>query len=74
VHARRTGILPDEFRPQIFNVKTPHSVGTVLVDGSVRATWRLDGTTVRWKPLEPLPRTVRREIDAEASALTAFCS
>lgn len=74
VHARRTGIVPEEFRPQIFNVKTPHSVGTVLVDGSVRATWRLDGTTVRWEPLEPLPRAVRREIDAEAAALTAFCS
>ena len=74
VHARRTGIVPEAFRPQIFNVKTPHSIGTVLVDGRVRATWKLDGSTIRWEPLEPLPRSVRRDIDAEASALTAFCS
>ena len=36
VHARRTGILPEEYRPRIFNTKNPHSAPTFLVDGSCR--------------------------------------
>ena len=35
-HCRRSGILPEEFRTTIFHTKIPQSVGTVLVDGSVR--------------------------------------
>ena len=38
VHARRTGILPEEYRPRVFSTKTPHSVGTFLVDGAVAGT------------------------------------
>jgi hypothetical protein len=33
VHARRTGVLPEPYRPRIFSTKTPHSFGTFLVDG-----------------------------------------
>ena len=40
VHARRTLILPEEFRPRVFNTKTPHSVNTFLLDGQVAGTWR----------------------------------
>ena len=40
VHARRTGILPEEHRPKLFNTKTPHSFDTFLVDGRVAGTWR----------------------------------
>ena len=37
VHARRTGLLPEAYRPRVFSTKNPFSVGTVLVDGRVVA-------------------------------------
>ena len=40
VHARRTQILPERFRPRVFDVKTPHSLPTFLVDGAVAGAWR----------------------------------
>jgi hypothetical protein len=72
VHARRTGILPEEYRPLVFNVKTPHSVNTFLVDGRVAGTWRYEQGRVRLDPFEPVPRGVRRELDEEAKRLAAF--
>jgi hypothetical protein len=42
VHARRTQILPERFRPLVFNTKTPHSVATFLIDGQVAGTWRYE--------------------------------
>src|SRR5918994_5323105 len=42
VHCRRTQILPEEYRPLVFNVKTPHSVNTFLIDGRVAGTWRYE--------------------------------
>ena len=42
VHARRTGILPEEHRPKIFGIKTPHSFPTFLIDGQVAGTWRYE--------------------------------
>jgi hypothetical protein len=72
VHARGTGILPEEYRPLIFNVKTPNSANTFLVDGRVAGTWRYDEGRVKLDPLEPVPRGVRRELDQEAKRLAAF--
>jgi hypothetical protein len=72
VHARRTQILPERYRAQVFNTKMPQSIGTFLVDGQVAGTWRYDGQRVTTAAFEPLPRTVRREVDAEAAALAAF--
>jgi hypothetical protein len=72
VHARRTQILPERFRSQIFNTKMPQSIGTFLVDGQVAGTWRLDDGRVTTNGFEPLPKAVRREIDSEAAALAAF--
>jgi hypothetical protein len=72
VHARRTGILPEEYRPLVFNVKTPHSVNTFLVDGRVAGTWRYEQGRVCLDPFEPVPRGVRRELDEEAKRLAAF--
>jgi hypothetical protein len=74
VHTRRTGIVPGGIRPQIFNTKMPQSIGTVLVDGRVAATWSLDGGRVRVTPLVPIPRRWRRDVEAEADALAAFCA
>ena len=69
VHARRTGILPEEYRPCVFSTKTPHSVGTFLVDGAVAGTWRYDRgkvTTSEFKRLDP---GTRREVREEAERL-----
>jgi hypothetical protein len=74
VHARRTGIVPEDIRPLIFNTKTPQSVGTVLVDGRVAATWRPDGDAIRVEPLVPIPRRWQRGVADEADALAAFCA
>ena len=44
VHARRTGILPEEHRPKIFHTRAPQSFPTFLVDGAVAGTWKfVDG-------------------------------
>ena len=72
VHARRTGILPEEHRPQVFNVKTPHSVNTFLVDGQVAGTWRYEKGRVSPEPFGRLPKAVRKEVDEEAERLAAF--
>jgi hypothetical protein len=56
----------------VFNTKTPHSVPTFLVAGAVAGTWRYKGDRVELKPLEPLPRGVRRELEDEAAQLSAF--
>ncbi|HKX25768.1 MAG TPA: crosslink repair DNA glycosylase YcaQ family protein, partial [Actinomycetota bacterium] len=72
VHARRTQVLPEDYRPLVFNTKTPHSVPTFLVDGAVAGTWRYERGKVRLEPFAPLPRPVRREVEDEAQALAAF--
>jgi len=72
VHARRTGILPEEHRPKVFSKKTPHSVGTFLVDGAVAGTWWYEGGTVRTEPFERLDAATRRELAEEAERLAAF--
>jgi Winged helix DNA-binding domain len=69
VHARRTGILPEEYRPLIFSTKTPHSVGTFLVDGSVAGTWRYEGGRVETTPFRRLDRATSRDLAGEANRL-----
>src|ERR1700730_8180802 len=72
VHARRTGILPEPYRPMVFDTKTPHSVPTFLVDGAVAGTWRYAGGRAQLKPFERLARTAQREVEEEAGRLAAF--
>ena len=74
VHARRTGILPEEQRPTVFNTKTPHSVNTFLVNGEVAGTWSYEGGRVRLEPFSRLTGSVRRELRVEAERLAAFHS
>jgi hypothetical protein len=69
VHARRTGVLPEKYRPLVFNTKTPHSVGTFLVDGSVAGTWRHERGRVETTSFARLDREQRREMAEEASRL-----
>jgi hypothetical protein len=72
VHARRTQLLPEHHRRLVFNTKTPHSVGTFLVDGAVAGSWRHERGRVRLEPFGPLDRQARRDLDEEAERLAAF--
>jgi Winged helix DNA-binding domain len=72
VHARRTGILPERYRPVIFNTKTPHSFNTFLVDGRVAGTWRYEDERVRLEPFGRIPREARAELNEEAERLAEF--
>jgi hypothetical protein len=72
VHARRTQILPEQYRPRVFNTKTPNSVPTVLVDGQVAGTWRYEKGRVRVEAFHKLPRTTRKELDEEGERLAEF--
>ena len=71
VHARRTGILPEEHRPRIFHTKLPQSVPTFLVDGAVAGAWRHTGDGIELEPFETLDRAslhaVREETDRAMS-------
>jgi hypothetical protein len=72
VHARRTGILPERFRPRVFDTRTPHSVATFLVDGEVAGTWRYEGGGVELAPFEKLDRAVLRDACDEGERLAAL--
>jgi hypothetical protein len=72
VHARRTQILAEQHRSLVFNTRTPHSVGTFLVDGAVAGSWRHERGRVRLEPFGPLDRRARRDLEQEAERLAAF--
>ena len=72
VHARRTGILPETYRPRVFSTKTPHSVGTFLVDGAVAGTWRPERGRIVTKPFKRLSRDVKGKLDEETERLAEF--
>ena len=72
VHARRTRILPEEYRGTVFTSRNPHSLNTFLVDGSVGGSWRHEDGRIARTEFHPLPASVRRELDEEADRLAAF--
>lgn len=72
VHARRTGILPEEHRPKVFSTKTPQSVSTFLVDGAVAGIWRPEKRGIAVEPFGRLPAAVRRDLEAERERLADF--
>ncbi|MGH9224741.1 MAG: DNA glycosylase AlkZ-like family protein [Acidimicrobiales bacterium] len=72
VHCRRAQLLREEHRPFVFNVKTPHSVNTFLVDGVVAGTWRHEKGRVETAPFEPLTKSTQEQVGAEAERLAAF--
>jgi hypothetical protein len=71
-HARRTGILPEQYRQRIFDIKLPQSIGTFLIDGAVAGTWRPERGRIVTKPFARLSRETRRELDEEAERFAAF--
>jgi winged helix DNA-binding protein len=72
VHARRTGILPEQHRARVFDPKTPHAVPTFLVDGAVAGTWRYEQGRVEIEPFGRLDRSKRRALEDEAERLAEF--
>ncbi len=76
VHARRTEVLAERFRPRIFNTKAPFSFHTLLVDGTVAGVWRWERTaekaTLVVEPFERLPRGAARDVRDEAARLVRF--
>jgi hypothetical protein len=69
VHARRTGILPEEHRPRIFSSRNPHSLPTFLVDGAVAGTWRHANGRIELEPFRRLDRATQRALGEEADRL-----
>jgi winged helix DNA-binding protein len=72
VHARRTGILPEEHRTRLFNSKNPQSFHTFLVDGTVAGTWKHTPSGVELSPFTTLPTTTRSALEEEAQGLDAL--
>lgn len=72
-HCRRTQLLPEAYRPLIFNSKIPHSVGTFLVDGQVAGAWRVersgDRASLLYAPFERQPTASLAELRDEAAGL-----
>ena len=72
IHARRTGILPEQYRARVFNVKNAQSMNTFLVDGEVAGTWRHEQGRIELEPFGRLPKQIRAELNEEAERLAAF--
>jgi hypothetical protein len=68
-HARRTGVLPEEHRPKVFNTRTPQSMPTFMVDGRVAGSWKFEKGKVKPEPFERLDATAKRDLSAEADRL-----
>ena len=72
VHARRAGIMPEEYRPRVFSSHNPFSDGTYLVDGRVVGAWSLREGRVVLDPYEELAARDRQAVERERDALEAF--
>ncbi len=69
-HADRRRVLPDEHAGT--GGVTHSGAQTVLVDGFVAGTWKLERGRVVVEPFAPLPLSARRELDEEAVRLAGF--
>ena len=74
VHARRTQILPEDYRDQVFSNRRPHSVNTVLIDGQVAGIWTIEPRGVVVEPFDGIPARFRDELEVERGALESFVS
>src|SRR5207249_3175602 len=72
VHARRSGVLPEEHRAKVFHARNPQSVSTFLVDGAVAGTWRHEQGRISIEPFGRLSRRARGELREEAERLAAL--
>ena len=72
VHARRTGLLPEAFRPRVFSTRNPFSVGTYLVDGVVAGAWSFKDGRIVLDAFRDLTTAERRAVEREREALETF--
>jgi winged helix DNA-binding protein len=72
VHARRTGVLPEDFRKIIFDTKLPASMAVFLLDGVVAGGWRYERGRIELQPLRRLTRAERADLKEEQERLRAF--
>ncbi len=72
VHARRTGVLPEELRPILFSSKLPASMATFLLDGVVAGAWRYERGRIELQPFRKLNRSELAELKDEQERLAAF--
>jgi hypothetical protein len=72
VHARRTGLLPEEHRSRVFGIRIPFSMGTYLVDGRVVGGWSHRDGRIVLDPFEELSTADGRAVEREREALEAF--
>ena len=72
VHARRTQVLPEAYRPLVFHTKMPPSYPTFLVDGQVAGTWRHEDGEIRLSPFAHLRPQDTAALEEEAHRLAAF--
>jgi hypothetical protein len=68
-HVRRTGVLPEEHRPKVFNTRTPQSMPTFTVDGRVAGSWKFEKGKIKLEPFEKLDAAAKRELAEEADRL-----
>jgi Winged helix DNA-binding domain len=75
-YADRTRLMPDEYRKRV--CVGAMVFATVLVDGTVRGTWKLvlgkEEATLTVTLFERLPRDRRAEVEAEATRLLDFAA
>ena len=72
VHARRTQLLPEAFRPKVFSIKNPFSVGVYLVDGQAAGAWSVRGGRIVLDEFVALRPGDRKAVEREREALEAF--
>jgi hypothetical protein len=72
VHARRTGLLPEDHRPKLFHTKAPQSFPTFTLDGAVAGTWKYADGHIELSPFGRLPAADRRALEAEAERLAMY--
>ncbi|MFI6597247.1 winged helix DNA-binding domain-containing protein [Nonomuraea sp. NPDC050536] len=70
-HADRTRIITDEHRKRVITING-QVLGTILVDGFVRGTWKRDKQRLTVELFESVTASQAAEIEAEATALLAF--
>ena len=69
--ADRTRVLPEKYRTKVIRMNGDVAQ-TVLVDGFVAGTWRVENGRVVVEPFAPLSRASKREVEDEAGRLEAF--
>ena len=67
----RARILPDRYRKRVI-APNGDVAQTILVDGFVAGTWKVEKKRLQVEPFTRLPKAVRDELEAEGERLLAF--